>query len=231
MTRAMLYDLDGVILDSRALVAATLTDVAAERLGSPPPPTAVADVIHLPPVDALRMLGVVDPAQAFDDHFDTIYATHASRAALVPGILPVLCQFRRAGVRQAVVTLQRRHRLDMVNLGEVRDLIDTFVTYEDATPKPAPDAVLAALDRLGATAARAWFVGDTPTDVAAGHAAGVRVAGATWGYSTAETLERAGADLLISHPGQITTTTLADRSVTVGYDDSACGVAVPKRSL
>ncbi|TWJ24743.1 HAD family hydrolase [Micromonospora endolithica] len=219
----MLYDLDGVIVDSRALVAAALSDVATNVLGRRPEPDAVTEVIHLPPVQALGVLGVTDPIEAFDDGFDDAYATHAGEAALVPGIVQVMRRLHLQGVRQAVVTLQRRHRLALLNLGDVATLMDTFVTFEDAKPKPAPDPVLTALARLDVAPRAAWFVGDTVTDIIAGHAAGVRVAAAAWGYSTAEVLQQAGADVVLTDPTQITTVALTEVAVAVSYDGTASG--------
>ena len=211
MIRAMLYDLDGVIVDSRALVGAALGDVAAQVLGHRPAADAVAEVVHLPPVRALGLLGVADPVAAFDEGFDRAYAAHAASATVVPGMVQVMRELRRDGVRQGVVTLQRRDRIALLELGEVTTLMEAFVTFEDATPKPAPDPVLAALARLNVAAHCAWFVGDTVTDIVAGHAAGVQVAGAAWGYSTAQVLQDAGADIVLTHPAQLVAVTVASR--------------------
>ncbi|MET8263164.1 HAD hydrolase-like protein [Micromonospora arida] len=227
MIGAVLFDLDGVIVDSRALVAAALSDVATNVLGRRPDRRAVAELIHLPPVQALGILGLTDPVGAFDDGFDLAYAAHAANAALVPGIVRAMRRLRMNGMRQAVVTLQRRHRIALLALGAVTTLMDTFVTFEDAKPKPAPDPVLAALFRLNVPPHEAWFVGDTVTDIVAGHAAGVRVAGAAWGYSSAEVLEQAGADVVLTDPAQIEAVALEQAIVTVGYAGSASGNAAP----
>ncbi|MQA26742.1 MAG: HAD-IA family hydrolase [Micromonosporaceae bacterium] len=210
MVQAVLYDLDGVILDSRDLVATTLTSVAASALGDAPDAEAVGRVLSLPPVEALAALGVPDAAQAFDDGFDAAYAIHAHQARLVPGVVSGMRRLRAAGLRLGLVTLQRRHRLAMLPLQEVLDLFDVTVAFEDAAPKPAPDGVLGALGLLGVPPAQAWFIGDSPTDIAAGRAAGVTAAGASWGYYAAETLWEAWADPILYDPGQITTILLPD---------------------
>ena len=225
MIRTVLYDLDGVIVDSRAAVASALRDVTQAALGVAPSRVAIDELAHLPPVQVLAELGVTDPAQAFDEHFDAAYAVHARRATVVRGITAAMWQIRLAGRRQAIVTLQRRHRLTMLNLGDVPDLIDTVVTFEDAAPKPAPDPIWLALDRLGMTPGEACFVGDTATDIQAGRAAGVFTCGATWGYRSAEALSEAGADLLLGSPHEIVTMALNGPAVTVGYDFRADSIA------
>ncbi|MGH3681841.1 MAG: HAD family hydrolase [Natronosporangium sp.] len=224
MVKAVLYDLDGVILDSRDLVAATLSSVAASVLGDAPEAEAVAYVLSLPPVEALAALGVPDPAQAFDERFETAYAVHAHRARLVPGVVAGMRRLRASGLRLGLVTLQRRHRLANLPIQEVLGLLDVTMTFEDAAPKPAPDAVLGALDRLGVPPAQAWFIGDSPTDIAASRAAGVTAVGASWGYCAAETLREAGAEPILSDPGQITAILLPDGDAAMRYDRSAHGI-------
>lgn len=218
MIHAVLYDLDGVIVDSRTTVIDTLQDVARTALGTTPPREHVQHLAYLPPVRALAALGVHHADEVFDTHFDTAYARHAHKAALVPGITAAMWRIRMAGCRQAIVTLQRRHRVNLLDLGEVHDLVDTIVCFEDAPPKPAPDPIWLALDRLGVATDQACFVGDTASDIRAGHAAGVRTGGAVWGYRDADALTEAGADLLLLEPADIVAMALGRPPVTVGYD-------------
>ncbi|OZV72317.1 hypothetical protein CA850_32470 [Micromonospora echinospora] len=211
---AVLYDLDGVLLDSKNLMTAVITDVTAAVLGSPPSRPAVTSALTMPPPLALHALGVPDPQTAIDTHFDAAYARHAHRATAVPGVVDVLRQLHEAGVAQGIVTLQRRHRLDMLDLSTILPLIDTLVCHDDAPPKPSPAPLRQALTRLGATAVRAWFVGDAATDVTAGRAADIRVAGATWGYHSSAALRDAGATVLLDTPAQIRTLTIGRQEPT-----------------
>jgi phosphoglycolate phosphatase-like HAD superfamily hydrolase len=221
MIHAMLYDLDGVIVDSRTTVVEALRDVAGLALGVAPSHQDVSPLAYLPPVEALTRLGVADAARMFDAHFDTAYAAHVRKSRLVAGMTAAMWRIRMAGRRQAVVTLQRRHRLNMLPLGEIHELVDTIVCFEDATPKPAPDPLWLALDRLHIPPEQACFVGDTASDMQAGKAAGVRTYGATWGYRDAAVLADAGADGLLTQPADIVKLALTGPPVTVGYDSSA----------
>jgi phosphoglycolate phosphatase len=65
--------------------------------------------------------------------------------------------------------------------------------------KPDPAGLLHLMTDLGATPAGTWMVGDSATDVGAARAAGVRVAGVTWGFHPRQ-LREAGPDLLIDDP-------------------------------
>jgi HAD superfamily hydrolase (TIGR01509 family) len=226
MIHAILYDLDGVIVDSKTTVVEALREVAGLALGILPSPEQVRRLAYLPPVQALTELGVADAARVFDAHFDTAYATHARKSRLVPGMTAAMWRIRMAGRRQAIVTLQRRHRLNLLPLGEVHDLVDTIVCFEDATPKPAPDPLWLALDRLQIPPEQACFIGDTASDIQAGKAAGVPTYGAVWGYRDATALIDAGAGGLLAQPADVVNLVLANPTVTVGYDSSATGVTV-----
>ena len=66
---------------------------------------------------------------------------------------------------------------------------DAIVTFEETTGhKPLPDPVFLALKRLEINADRALFVGDSPHDMGAGRAAGVRTGAALWGPFTRDEL-------------------------------------------
>ncbi|MEV6631918.1 HAD hydrolase-like protein [Actinoplanes sp. NPDC051470] len=221
MIHAVLYDLDGVIVDSRTTVVEALREVAGIALGARPPHEQVFPLASLPPVQALTDLGVADASRVFDAHFDAAYAAHAGKSQLVAGVTAAMWRIRMAGRRQGIVTLQRRHRLNLLPLGPVHDLVDTIVCFEDAAPKPAPDPLWLALDRLDIVPEQACFIGDTVSDIQAGTAAGVRTYGAAWGYQDAAELAGAGADGLLTRPADIVNLALAGPPVTVGYDSNA----------
>jgi phosphoglycolate phosphatase-like HAD superfamily hydrolase len=226
MIRAVLYDLDGVIVDSKTTVVEALREVAGLALGILPPAAQVRRLAYLPPVQVLTELGVTDAALVFDANFDTAYARHACKSRLVAGMTAAMWRIRMAGRSQAIVTLQRRHRLNLLPLGEVPDLIDTIVCFEDATPKPAPDPLWLALDQLQIPREHACFIGDTASDIQAGKAAGIPTYGVVWGYRDAATLRDAGADGLLVQPADVVGMVLAEPTVTVGYASSATGVTV-----
>lgn len=64
----------------------------------------------------------------------------------------------------------------------LEDAFDVVVGADDVThPKPHPEPVQVALERLGASASDAVFVGDSRHDLVSGRAAGVKTAAALWG--------------------------------------------------
>src|SRR5699024_2442262 len=99
-----------------------------------------------------------------------------------PGIRDSLEALKRAGMRLGVVTSQTRivNRRTRQIIG-LEDLVDVWITGEDAAPKPQPDTLLLALERLGGNPEKALMVGDTSFDIEASQAAGVMTGAALWG--------------------------------------------------
>ncbi|MGW4812176.1 HAD family hydrolase [Kitasatospora cineracea] len=200
MSRAVLFDLDGVLLDSRDAHLATLAGYAMTMLGRRVTTVDLPAGAHLAPRDGvLAALGLDGPLH--EEAWDAATATAGLRAEPFPFTVGTLTELRAAGVATGLVTLRSRRRVDWLLPPALLALLDTVVCFEDAPPKPAPDGLLLALDRLGADPQDAVFVGDTVLDVRAAQAAGVRAVGVGWGYTEPEALARAGAEVVIHQPG------------------------------
>src|SRR3712207_2357601 len=126
---------------------------------------------------------------------------HDSLIGEFPGVEESLARLRASGVQIAVVTSKRRPSVEMAlrrfpGLGEV---VDRFVTMEDTQEhKPRPGPLLKGLELLGGVPREeAAYVGDSPFDVAAAKAAGVKSVAVSWGAFSEETLRTAEPDHLV----------------------------------
>jgi phosphoglycolate phosphatase-like HAD superfamily hydrolase len=199
---AALFDLDGVIIDTRAATKEAMRVLAAAA-AVPVDPAARDACVMLPPVDALLSLGVPEARQAYRDHFDSALACAIGELRVFDAVVSGMAALAEAGVGLGIVTAQARSRLGYLLPPAVTELIDVVIAHEDAPAKPAPDGVLAACAHLGVPAGCALFVGDTPTDVKAGRAAGVLTVGAGWGFGGQAVLSNAGVDVLLETPDQV----------------------------
>ncbi|PJN19384.1 haloacid dehalogenase [Streptomyces sp. CB02120-2] len=194
----MLFDLDGVLLDSHAAQLAALAGFATSaldrRVTVADLPTGAATVPRQQVLAELGLSGAIN-----DDGWDAATATASLGTEVFPFVGETLIALRAAGVATGLVTLRSRRRVGWLLPPDILDLIDTVVCFEDAAPKPAPDGLLLALRQLDVAPAGAVFVGDTELDVHAARAAGVRAVGAGWGFAGPEALSRAGADLVMPH--------------------------------
>ncbi|HEX2740118.1 MAG TPA: HAD hydrolase-like protein, partial [Rubrobacter sp.] len=118
-----------------------------------------------------------------------------------PGIEESLSRLHSAGIKVAVVTSKRRVSVEMAlqNYPGLRNVVDRFVTMEDTTEhKPDPEPLLRGLELLGnVPKEEAVYVGDSPFDVEAAKAAGLRSVAVSWGAFSEDTLRAAGPDHLV----------------------------------
>ncbi|HUR25222.1 MAG TPA: HAD family hydrolase [Candidatus Thermoplasmatota archaeon] len=201
--RAVLWDLDGTLLDSKLSIRETMNTVLAER-GLP--------VFTRDELDALIGHPLRDILATKTKDLAAVEAmTHRYRAAynesgwvtvrVAEGLMPLLERLRGEGVLTAVVTSKGQNETEVLlaDLG-IAHLFDAVVGDDDVRPlKPDPAPVREALALLGGVdASRAIMVGDTTFDVGAAGAAGVACVGVLWGTHDRTTLLGAGAAAVAS---------------------------------
>jgi pyrophosphatase PpaX len=181
---AVLFDLDGTLVDSIALLVASMEYAYADRERRPP----VQEWIHAigTPLDAMLRMWAEDEDDVV--HLRARYreyqiANHDAMTHAYPGVVETVRALHAAGHPLAIVTskLEVGARRSLKHIG-VEECF-TAVVGIDATSrhKPDPEPVHFALDRLGVPVGRAIFIGDSTHDMNAGRAAGVTTAAALWG--------------------------------------------------
>lgn len=205
--RAVLFDLDGTLLDSIDLILDSYAHTFAQfDLAAPTREAMLAD-IGVPLWVVFERLGadrerVHEMIAAYRD-FNLLH--HDARVAEFPGVADMLQRVRARGCLTALVTSKNRHgALRGLRAMGLFDAIDVVVGADDvARPKPDSEPVTFALTRLGVRPAEAVFVGDSVHDIASGRAACVRTVAAAWGAMALDSLRAAGADMLIEHPREL----------------------------
>ena len=209
--RAVLFDLDGTLIDSAPDLAGAGNDMRAAR-GLPMLPLA-----HFRPMvgsGARGMLGralQVQPDhpdfEALRDEFLQRYEARMTRETQVfAAMRPVLAALRDAGRPWGIVTNKAtRFSAPLVRALGLLDEAATLICG-DTTPhsKPHPAPLLEAARRLGVEAARCVYVGDDPRDMQAGRAAGMSTLAAAWGYlGTGSPPEDWPADAVLADAGEL----------------------------
>jgi phosphoglycolate phosphatase-like HAD superfamily hydrolase len=128
-----------------------------------------------------------EDAEACRVEYRTIYNEVVIPATrLFAGARELLRDVHAAGLLQATVTGKRAADCERILRGlDIEKDIDLYLGGDSVPPdrhKPAPDLVLLAMDRLGATPDRTVVVGDTRTDMKMGRDAGARTIQVLWGY-------------------------------------------------
>ena len=206
--RAVLFDLDGTLIDSERLILASYRHTMQEHLGHVPPEDTWKATIGQPLVVQMKMFAEredqVDPMiQTYVDHN---LGNHDDYVRPFPGVRPVLEAIRDSGRNLGIVTSKKRRatHMGLARCDLPAEWFSTIVTADDVERyKPEPDPVLKALDEAGVEPAAAMFVGDSTHDMRSGRAAEVITAAALWGpYSRAQ-LEPTEPDVWLEEPGDL----------------------------
>jgi phosphoglycolate phosphatase len=209
--RAILFDLDGTLVDSAPDLAGAANELLA-RHGRPPLPYDV-----LRPVagsGARGMLGAgfgLVPGDAgyaaLRDAFLEIYARRLLQTSVVFDAVPGLLDHIEAqACLWGVVTNKALHLAEPLLTGLALRHRAAVLVGGDSTPhtKPHPAPLLHAAHELGLDPASCVYVGDDARDVQAGRAAGMSTVAAAWGYlGLGEPVGRWGADQVAAHPNEL----------------------------
>jgi phosphoglycolate phosphatase len=203
---AVIFDLDGTLVDSSVDLTSSLNQLLAERQSAPFSRLEtigfVGGGIALLVERALRARRI-DPSPeelaAAVDRYKAIYAGRLTEATrLYNGALEVLTALQARGVRTAVCTNKTealaRGIIEGLGFG---DRLDVIIGGQSGRPlKPSPAPLLDALAQLGVAADDAIMVGDSSADVKCAKAAGVAVVCVSFGFSSVPVREL-GADAVI----------------------------------
>lgn len=194
--RAIVFDLDGTLVDSLPDIIGTFQDAFAEQGLVPPPAEAIRSRVGLPLEAMYADFAPGERVTALCDAYRRIYPQRFTRSSrLFDGVAEVLAELRAHGFRLAVATTKRSDMAArFVAAMGLEDALDHVQGTDGFPHKPAPDVVLRALEALGADGA--WMVGDTTHDIGAGKAAGLATYAVTWGTHDAATLATAEPDRL-----------------------------------
>lgn len=207
MTRpALLFDLDGTLIDSIGLLLECMQYAFQGRERTPTTAEWVAGIGTPLRTQLAEWCGGDADVEAMVGRYRDYQDLHLERlTSPFPEVLDTIRWARAAGYPTAIVTSKgkgmTKRSLDHVGLGEAFDAVVTF--EETSRHKPLPDPVYLALERLGAAPGSALFVGDSPHDMHAGRAAGVKTAAALWGPFSRDELAVASPDYWLTGFGQL----------------------------
>ena len=201
--KAILFDLDGTLIDSAADIAAAVNALLAEEQLGPLSVEAVRRMIGNGVVKlverAYAACGLQLSGDALDRHVVAMMPHYANNltglTVLLPGAMEIVTAYANAGVKLAVVSNKPDAftRIILDHYGFSPHLAAIQGQEKSLKTKPAPDMLFAALAQMGVNARDALFVGDSINDASASKAAGMACVLVHGGYSN-EPLANFGAD-------------------------------------
>ena len=204
--QALIFDLDGTLVDSAPDVCASVNRVLEADGRRPLTLVETKDMIGWGGwVLVEKALAATGDPGSEDEIDDTLraflksYADHPAELTTVfPGAVEALETFKAAGVKLGICTNKPTATTTPVLKALGLDGYFDVVSCGDAVPHKKPDGrhVLLVVEQLGATLDTAAMVGDSENDIAAAIDAGIRSVCVTFGYAHVP-LEDIGADALI----------------------------------
>jgi phosphoglycolate phosphatase len=208
ITRAILFDLDGTLLDSAPDLAAAANAMLAE-LGLPArDPAVIATYIGkgIPKLVERTLAGSLDAAanpvlfaRALPI-YERYYAEESGRRAVpFPGVIEGLRALRDAGLPLACITNKaERFTLDLLQRTGLDGFFPVVVCGDTVVrKKPDPEPVLTACARLDVRPVDALMIGDSANDCEAARAAGCPVWCVPYGYNEGRPVETLDCDAIV----------------------------------
>ncbi|MBN1669852.1 MAG: HAD family hydrolase [Kiritimatiellae bacterium] len=206
---AVLFDLDGTLLDTIGDLAVSMNNVL-RGLGFP---THAVEAYKRFVGDGVVNLAkrVLPDAQRSDEELvarcvaamRVEYAAHwADTTRPYPGVPELLNELTRRHVPKAVLSNKPHESTVRCVAGLLAEWeFDTVLGQQPGVPcKPDPTGAQRVAAQLGIAPARFLYLGDTGTDMRTACAAGMHALGALWGFRTADELRRHGAKRLMTRP-------------------------------
>jgi 2-phosphoglycolate phosphatase len=208
---AVLFDLDGTLIDSAPDLAGAANDL---RTLHGMPQLAFEALRPMVGAGARGMVGAafgVKPGEAqFEALRDAFLARYAQRllerTQVFDAMLPVLRALESTGVRWGIVTNKAARFTEPIVDGLALRTRASALVCGDTTAhsKPHPAPLLEAARQLGLQPPRCAYVGDDLRDVVAGRAAGMATLVASWGYlGDGPPLHEWGADAILGTPADL----------------------------
>ncbi len=195
--RAIIFDLDGVLIDSEPLMRYAFAASYHQVLGAGEPPIE-AYLEHMGE-SFPRIMDKLGLPHTLWQPFRQICRQHIERILLFPSCLDLLEWARGCDLKMAVLTGKDRERtLEILDRFALCDYFSAVVSSDDLChPKPDPEGMLRALNLLNCRAAEAVMIGDSVSDVLCAQRAGVYAIGVTWGIKPERIQTRCRADDIV----------------------------------
>ena len=202
----VLFDLDGTVVDSGAIILASMRHAMREVLGSEHSDHELMEAVGGPGLEAQMAAFAPDRI----DELVSVYRAHNEplhdELVACTGMEEVLVRLHAEGRRLGIVTAKRRSTVELAFANvPLAHLFETVVGGDEtARHKPDPEPLLLAAQRMGADPAQTAYVGDSPFDVGAAKAAGMFAIAVTWGgIHDRARLEPVEPDAIIDTPEEL----------------------------
>jgi pyrophosphatase PpaX len=178
----LLFDFDGTLLDTNELIIQSFLSVLDKRY---PGRFMREDVLHFIGPSLKQTFDNIDEnlsAELILEYRAWNIEMHDQMVVEYDGVSETLRLLKARGIKMAIVSTKKQ---DIIQRGlkfmGIEDIFEIVIALDDVVnPKPDPEPILLALERLNATPQEALMIGDNSHDIEGGQNALVRTAGVSW---------------------------------------------------
>ena len=210
MYKAVIFDLDGTLLDTLAdLHAAVNAALFAHGL----PARSIEEVRGFVGNGIKKLIeravGIANYPQTESvlSAFKSYYGAHCKdQTRPYDGVMALLTVLSAAGIKTAVVSNKADFAVKLLAEEYFNGLLMDAVGENESAgirKKPAPDSLLSVMQKLGVSQAETLYVGDSEVDIQTAQNAGVACLSVTWGFKDKAFLLDNGATLFADTPNEI----------------------------
>ncbi len=201
----VVFDLDGTVVDTVDLIVQSFRYATQSVLGVELPDEVITAGVGQPLMTQMERLSAEHARELYDVYREYNHRRHDELIRGYAGIPEILEALKAAGRRLGIVTSKGADTTAMafraVGLAEHFDVVITAADTDEHKPSPVP--LRLCLERLGASADGAIYIGDSPVDIQAGAAAGMATAAVAWGVFGRQALLAARPDFWLQEPHEL----------------------------
>ena len=193
MIDTVLFDLDGTIINTNELIISGFLHVLGEHTDKPFTREEIIPNMGLTLDHQFKIFtGLEDVSHLAQAYRNYSNIHHDNMVKGFPNVKEVIVHLHEQGIKLGIVTTKMKESTRRVlEHFDYLQYFDVIVTLDDVKePKPNPEPVLTAVEKLGSDPKRTIMVGDSPADIQAANAAGVVSVAVSWSLKGAEVLRK-----------------------------------------
>lgn len=199
MIKALLFDLDGTLIDTNELILMSFRHTFKELLNLEVEDREITRLFGEPLTNSMMRYNSERAEELTQFYRNFNESIHDIYCKPFKGVTHMLKKMKDAGIKTAVVTSKRRTLAERgMKLVGIYEFMDVIITPEDTDMhKPNPHPALKAMELLGVKPEETIMVGDSNLDILCGKNAGCKTCGVTYTALPIELLQEENPDYMI----------------------------------